>query len=156
VTEEIKLLFDECVGKPVMERLATWLAAAPEKTLLGHILDYQRQGTHDEVWVPQVATEGWVVITADRGRRGKRSKGEKLPILCRSFGITHVMLSSSIHNRSGFEKCQAILAVWPEIVKLPAAPKGSGHLLRVTKTVKGERIELMQLYPSLPPEPQDG
>src|SRR5262245_57359260 len=108
-----------------MEQLAGLLAVAPEKTCLRHVLEFQSQGVFDEVWVPQIAAEGWIIITADRGKRGRQGKGEKLPLLCRRFAITHVMLSAAIHRKNGFEKTRAILAAWPDIAKLPGEPRGS-------------------------------
>src|SRR4051812_28060551 len=113
-----------------MQALAALLASAPEKPDLRHVLDFQAQGVHDEVWIPQVAAEGWIIITGDRGKRGKQSKGEKLPILCRKYDITHVMFSGTLQHKSGFEKNRAIVGAWPELVKLPGEPKGSGWLLR--------------------------
>lgn len=147
MTSLLRLLFDECVGKPTMLAIAELLVAEPEKPDLQHVLDFQSQGVRDEVWVPKAATEGRIIITADRGKRGG---GAKLPLLCRRYGITHVMLSATLHHRKGFEKAAAILTVWPELAKLPNVPKGSGYSLRLT-SAGGPHLVLVYS----PPPPGD-
>ena len=65
-----RFLFDECVGKPVMESIRQFLQSEAE---FAHICDYLQQGVLDAGWVPRIAAEGgWVVITADGGKQSKR------------------------------------------------------------------------------------
>jgi len=149
VSETLKLLFDECVGKAVLPKIAELLAISEKQPDLAHVLQFQEQGVHDKEWIPLIAEEGWIVVTADRGKRGKKSKGEKLPLVCRQFGVTHVMLSSSIHHKSNFDKIRILLEVWPEIMDLVKAPRGSGYLLRLTTA---GHAQLAQVY-SPPSEP---
>jgi hypothetical protein len=47
VTSTLKLLFDECVGKPIMEHMFRIVAIGPEKPEFRHIVDYQKQGALD-------------------------------------------------------------------------------------------------------------
>lgn len=149
MTTELRLLFDECVGTPTLGLLKSVLATAPEKPCLRHILEFQSQGVHDEVWLPRISKDGWIIVTADRGRQGRTGKGEKLPVLCRQYDVTHVMLSKTIHHWNSFQKFRCIMAVWTDIARLASAPKGSAHLLRV---VKDDRVALVCLD-SRPAEP---
>jgi hypothetical protein len=141
-------MFDECVGKPIMESMFQIIAAStadPEKPEFRHIVDHQKQGALDADWVPKVASEGWIVITADRG---KRCGGAKLPQLCRLHGITHVMLSASLHSMASPEKVGAIMSVWSDLVKLRSEPRGSGYSLRLSTSL---RVTLLRVYePPIP------
>lgn len=102
-----------------------------ERPELRHILEFQQQGVWDEQWIPRVASEGWILITADRGKKGSK-KGEKLPRLCVRHRITHVVLSAGIHRRKSFEKVLAILSVWYELLQLRDVPPGSRYQLEPT------------------------
>ncbi|MHB1421905.1 MAG: PIN-like domain-containing protein [Gemmataceae bacterium] len=124
MSAKLRLLFDECVGKPILDAVATYLAASEQKPDLSHVLDFQQQGIFDETWIPRIAAEGWIVITADRGKRGGRSKGEKLPFVCQQFGVTHILLSARVHEKTTFEKVRLLLQVWSEVADLVNAPRG--------------------------------
>jgi hypothetical protein len=144
VSQKLKLLFDECVGKPILSAVAGFLATSEQKPELSHILDFQEQGTPDSTWIPQVEAEGWIIITADRD---KRCKEEKLPLVCRQFGITHIMLSARVHHKKNFEKACLILEVWSDVAGLIMEPRGSGFSLRLTQ---GGHANLVKLYGPLP------
>ena len=79
-----KFLFDECLGKPMMEELRKLV---PEGCEFAHILDHFSSGTHDDEWIPAMKEQGWVVISADSGKN-RPSKGGKLPRLCKENEIT--------------------------------------------------------------------
>jgi hypothetical protein len=125
-----RLLFDECIGKPIVVCFGRLLELAhdDEKAELTHVLDFQKQGIWDEVWVPQIKSEGRIVITGDGGRGGV-SKGEKLPRLCARYGITHVILSPKMHVRKSFRKMISVLSVWHQIITLNEVDPGSRHFL---------------------------
>ena len=122
----LKLLFDENFGRPTVEKLRQFLAGTEPAPELANVVDYLGGGK-DEVWIPRLRAEGWIVITADRGRR---SGGVKLPGLCVAHGVTHVLLSKSVHHSSQFEKARAVLAVWPELGAAALAPAGTRFVLR--------------------------
>jgi hypothetical protein len=124
----MKLLFDENFGRPLLEALKTLVAFSRERPEVRHILELQRAGAKDSEWVPLLATDGWIVLTCDRGK----SAGPKLPQLCRVYGITHVLISGALHNSPQFEKARAVLAVWPELLALADEPKGERYSLRYT------------------------
>jgi hypothetical protein len=122
----MKLLFDENFGLPLVQALKGLLAFSRELTEAQHIIEMHRSGAKDSEWVPQVATGGWIVLTADRGR----SSGAKLPQLCRAAGITHVLISGKLHNSPQFEKARAVLVVWPQLVTIASEPPGGSFSLR--------------------------
>jgi hypothetical protein len=131
----LKLLFDECIGEPVMKHLASLVATGPVQAEFLHVRRLLLEGIPDSEWVPKIAANGWIVISADRGKRNRRERrDEKLPYLCRLHSITDVLLSASVHQYSNFDKGRAILAVWDEIAALPAQPAGSRWSLRKAGT----------------------
>jgi hypothetical protein len=97
VTTKPKLLFDECVGKPLVDHLRSLLALAvlENDAEVSHILDIYGQGKLDSEWIPEIAAQAYIVITGDLGRKG----GAKLPRLCVQYGITHVLLSPAMGSR---------------------------------------------------------
>ena len=136
----IKLLFDECLGKPLLkdvQKLLAWDDPPPE---FGHLLDYFTQGVCDSVWIPLVAKDGWVIITADRA---KKSKKIKLPEICLNFKITHILLTGSIVRLKQSQKANAIIAVWEDIKKCPTAPKGSRFNLQMSHQGKPRLKQLI-------------
>ncbi len=78
-----RFLLDECLGKPIIEPLSKLIGMGKgEKPEVRHVLEFTAMGTRDEVWIPQIAREGWTVITVDGGRTPNKQRGEKLPRLC--------------------------------------------------------------------------
>ena len=95
-----------------------------------HISDKFRIGAKDADWLPAIARQGWVVITSDQGTA---TGGPKLPKLCVTHEITHVLLSGRVHGLRTFEKLTALQSVWGKIVTVvvPSKP-GSGFRLKAT------------------------
>lgn len=120
-----RFLFDECLSRPAVAELTTikQIQSASLVDLLG------RQGALDSEWIPRIAAEGrWVVITADGGKQ--RSRGGKLPRICREQGVTHVIVSSKIHAMRTQEKLEILLKVWDQIERVAEAPPGTRFKLR--------------------------
>lgn len=129
--EKLKLLFDENFGQPLVHALANLLAFYESPLQVEHLIHYVgRHGERDDVWIPLLAKEGWIVITADLGRCG----GLKLPRICAAEKVTHVLLSGSLHQRKQFEKARAILVVWPELIDAATEPKGTRFKLQLGPT----------------------
>lgn len=102
-----------------------------------HIIDRFAAGAKDDAWIPAIAAAGgWIVITADAGKRPTRGEA-KLPKLCREFRITHVVLSAALHIRPASMKAAAIAQLWPEIIRLGECRAGTRFNLRY-KTLKGK------------------
>lgn len=129
----IRFFFDECLSRPVVEtQITDSLRLYGSDAEVAHLLTkFGRQGVKDSEWVAQLAREGsWVVLSVDQGRRSKKS--EKLPSICRAFGVTHVMLSSSIHRRNMYVKAMAIENHWEKLLGLAAVPRGTGYQIKIS------------------------
>jgi hypothetical protein len=125
----VKLLLDECLGHPLVEDLAKLLSWDHPQPTIHHLSRYFSAGTVDSVWIPQISAEGWIVLTGDRGK----NKGDKLPAICVQYGVTHILMGSSLLHVRQIQKVTAIVAVWEEIKKCPDAPKGSRFTLRLNE-----------------------
>ena len=111
----------------------------PLKSLVGfqrdgpkicRIREFVGGGIDDQEWVPKLRAEGWVVISADRG---KQCGGAKLPQVCAAHEVTHVLLSSALHQMQQFEKMRAILSCWPQLCQLHQEPNGTRFRLRLSQ-----------------------
>jgi hypothetical protein len=122
----MKLLFDENFGRPMVEALKQVVAFSRDPVEVRHIIELRHGGRGDNEWVPEVAGNDWLVLTCDRGKRA----GPKLPQLCREAGLTHVLISGSLHNSPQFEKARAVLVVWPALVEAASATAGTRFSLR--------------------------
>lgn len=127
---QARLLFDECIGKPHVECLANLVAFEQDedRPLIKHLLDFQGQGVRDEEWIPRMAAEQWMLITADRGRK-RRGKGEPLSRVCVREGVTHIILSAVVQRRRSFEKMLTVLSVWYEVLAAYEEPRGSRFVI---------------------------
>ncbi len=96
--------------------------------MVGHLMDYFKAGTCDSVWIPKVAAEGWIIITADRGRA---SNGVKLPSICAEYKVTHILMSGAMHKLKQSQKANAIISVWEQIKQCDLAPRGSRFIMRL-------------------------
>jgi hypothetical protein len=137
VSQTIRLLFDDCLSKHAVEALKGLAAFSQGSTEFGHLVDFNLGGEIDDDWIPKIASEGWTVVTTDRGK--KPSRGGKLPLLCQLHDVTHVMLSGTIHKRNTFEKIRAMFDVWPQLLRTQQEARGCGYLIRATG---GQRARL--------------
>ncbi len=127
-----RLLFDECIGKPVMVKVRDLIPPGIE---FYHIVDKYTAGEKDEDWIPKLGTEGgWVVITSDAGRNSK--VGQKLPELCLIHRVTHVILSGTLSQKTTLEKITFIAAAWSFFEDVFSSPQGSRYFMRL-RTPKG-------------------
>ena len=102
-------------------------------------------GTKDTVWIPQIARESdWVVITTDRGRRSAVT--EKLPKICRAYGVTHVTLSRGLHRRNMYYKALAIQSHGEKLLELENVARGAGYTIKMT----GKHFNIAQVTDSPP------
>jgi hypothetical protein len=133
VTQPIQFLFDECLGRPVVEgQIAESLKFYGADAIVAHIFAKFQPGTPDKIWISEIAREGnWIVITADRGIHSRME--EKLPLICREFNITHIMLSRGLHKRNIYYKALAIESSWSEIIATASAPPGTGFVLSMSE-----------------------
>jgi hypothetical protein len=108
------------------------------------VVEIQRSGIADKVWIPKIASEGgWIVVSADRGKSNREKFSEKLPYLCRAHRVTHVLLSARVHELTLFAKGQALVAIWPEFLKVKSALAGTRFMLK--KRDRGDGFQLVNV-----------
>jgi hypothetical protein len=143
LSDPIRILFDENFGKPVVAKFLDWYEE--EKVEIAHIFQFAKSGETDDVWIPRLATGGWLLITTDRA---KRCGGPKLPDLCRDHGVSHVLVGATIQKAKQFERVRAILAVWPRVILAAKYPtKGTRFSLRYDSE---KRVILIQSVDNRP------
>ena len=131
ISPVICILFDECLGPPLLDPIRRHAAFDPRRIEIEHILTLQRDGVPDEDWIPHRAAEGWVLVTSDGGKGGNsREKGRKLPRVCWEQRMTHVILSPNIHQLPAIRKAEAIYAVFGDLLLTPEYPRGSRFSVR--------------------------
>lgn len=139
MNDPIKLLFDEGIGRPMMEKMCDLVRITNPNVEFKHLLDFQKEGVADRIWIPQYAKDGWVLVSTDRHGKSSKGDGGNLPLLCRGHKMTHVLLGTAVHKMNQERKSVAILSVWPEIQSQAVpAPPGSRFIIRKF----GERIKL--------------
>lgn len=106
---------------------------------------------NDRDFLPQLAEEGWVVVSADRGKNS--AKSDRLPLICVELRITHVLFSRGAHKLTTFGKYRAIIDNWEDLAKTADAPKGSGYSIRRTSGEHGKTILVHVASPSPMVEP---
>lgn len=113
--------------------------------VIEHVNDFFAQGTYDDVWIPAISQDSrWIVITSDRAKG--RSKGGKLPQLLKRNGIRHVVMSTTLHMKSGDEKVSILRSIWGQIEEVRHSQPGTRHDLRYRKTKNGNMIiQLMEV-----------
>lgn len=92
-----------------------------------HLLQRFPAGTPDEVWIPVIAGEHCVVLTSDRAKRGH---GSPLPVVCVANRVRHVLASGKVHQLGTWDKCRAVMCVWPELLATGGSVPGSRFKLK--------------------------
>ncbi len=135
-----QFLFDECIGKPYVANLREMVPGEPT---LFHLSDLDLLGQLDEEWIPKIAADGWIVVTSDAGKKGL--KGGKLPRLCREHKITHVVLSSTLHQMRAHLKIGALASMWEDLLELRNSKPGTGYKLRYVNKDGGLVLRLVEI-----------
>lgn len=128
----VKLFFDVCaVGPRAIKTIESATDLHALDIEVAHLTSYFPANTPDESWISTISEEGWIVITADRGKHSR--VGEKLPELCLDYQITHVLMSKSINQMSNYHRVAAIIENLDGIILCDEAKKGSRFHLRGTQ-----------------------
>jgi hypothetical protein len=137
----MRLYFDECCSRRLPKELKEFYAADYPDLETCHVLDFYDAGTGDSHWLkPLQENKLWIVITKDHGRNAKK---EKLPVVCKQFGITHIAMSPTIINAGYSVHKNALVSVWEQLSELYKLPPGTQVKLCIG-TMKGDvkRFEL--------------
>jgi hypothetical protein len=138
-----KFFFDECaIGPRAVRDIRSTLELSSHKIIVEHLFTYFKIGTPDDVWIPKIAEEeGWVIITADSGKK----RGPKLPELCVEYEITHVLMSPSIAKLSTYGRIRAFHDNILDLIEASDAKKGTRFRLRRTSGGDGTAVERIDL-----------
>jgi hypothetical protein len=86
-------------------------------------MDDWTPGTPDSQWLEALRQDpSWIVITKDAG---ENSAQEKLPLICREWGITHIVFTPGIISKGFVTQKNAIAAVWEQLFQLHRLPPGT-------------------------------
>lgn len=151
MTQTIRLLFDDCLSKHAVAALAQLAGFSRGEVAVKHLVDFAMAGEDDESWIPRVPSDGWIILTADRG---KKNKGGKLPLICQRCRITYVLLSAALHTKNTFDRMRAILAVWPDLLTVSVDEPGCGYLIRIKNHGRGVQLDPIYRHPDAPEAPK--
>ena len=120
----MQLYFDECCSTRFKIDLPAFFAADFPNLKVSHVLDSYDPGTGDSTWLkPLQEDRSIIVVTADVGRDPSK---EKLPLVCKKLGITHIAFSATLINAGYTKQKSAIASVWAQIVEqVPLLPLGT-------------------------------
>lgn len=141
--QPVKLLLDECLGRPIVNAMSEWLSWGEPKPTIHHLTNYFVPGTLDPDWIPKVKGEGWIIISQDKGSKGRN----KLPQICTECKITHIILAKAVGRMKQREKASAIISVLEDIKKCSDAPAGTRFRLKLNHSGK-PIIEKVTLPPT--------
>lgn len=146
--QPVKLLLDECLGRPLVLDINKMLSWDTPPPIIHHLTNYFKPGELDPDWIPKIANEEWIILTGDRGKKGK----DKLPSICLAYKVTHILMGSSVMKMKQYQKANAIISIWEKIKECADAPKGSRFIMC---SINGRTILKQVILPTiaLPPPP---
>lgn len=119
----LKLLFDECCSPRLPRELRDFYQRDYLDLQIRHLMDDWTPGTPDSQWLETLRQDpSWIVITKDAG---KNSAQEKLPLICREWGITHVVFTPGMISKGFVTQKNAIAGVWEQLFHLHRLPSGT-------------------------------
>jgi len=123
--------FDETFGHPWVITLTNlFLMRRETQPYLKHVFQIVDPGTNDTDLIDSLVGRGdCIIISGDTGRDEPR-----LPQVCQQKNITHIILSSSVHHATKFERARAVIMLWPKILKTFDAPPGSRYQIQKVST----------------------
>lgn len=109
-----RVLIDECVSRRVLDAVNGILAMGrQEQVQFIYLTDFVGScGAKDIEWVPKARAAGYMVVSADMGRR---KRGDKLPELCDLYGVKHVLISPKLKQKGQMAIAMALFACWQGI-----------------------------------------
>lgn len=119
----MKLYFDECCSRKLAKEIKAFYATDHPDLETCHVLDFYDCATAESTWLqPLHDDRAWIAITNDHGRNPKK---EKFHAVCKALGITYIVLTPRLINAGYAEHYKALIAVWPQILKLHMLPPGT-------------------------------
>jgi len=125
----VTFFFDNCISPKHVEMLRVF------KQDVCHLGESFSGNTPDEVWIPEVAKRGWVLVTIDRNIKARPH--ERLAL--QQSKLTSFFLIKGFESQKLLAFAAALLDVWPHIVAA-AEQAQPGSLYSVTFKGKVEPI----------------
>ena len=111
----LKLFFDENMSSLLATELFDFYKIDCPDLVIKHLRDFTRASSPDPEWISLLSKEpGWVVISGDRGVNSTQDL--KLPLICKQYSISLIMLTGGAVKRGKASQRQSIVGVWDEIV----------------------------------------
>jgi hypothetical protein len=119
----VKLYFDECCSRKLAKEIKDRFLGDHSDLETTHVLDFYDRATAESTWLqPLNEDRAWIAITNDHGRNSKK---EKFHTVCKTLGITYVVLTPALISAGYKEHYNALCAVWDDLLKLHTLPPGS-------------------------------
>jgi hypothetical protein len=135
VNGPLKLFFDENMSSLLATELFDFYKIDYPDLVIKHLRDFTRASSPDPKWISLLSKEpGWVVISGDRGVNSTQDL--KLPLICKQYSISLIMLTGGAVKRGKASQRQSIVGVWDEIVSFSKLKAGSTAVLG-NRTIKG-------------------
>lgn len=139
----MKLYFDECCSRKLPKEIKDHFSADHADLETSHVLDFYDRATAESTWLqPLNEDRAWIVITNDHGRNSKK---EKFHTVCKTLGITYVVLTPALINAGYAEHCNALVAVWPDLLMLHTLPPGTRVSLGFDDSKDGVRTYALRM-----------
>lgn len=92
-----------------------------------HLREAFPKRTHDDVWMPEVAKEGWVAVTQDRAIERRPHEAE----VRRRVGLRMIYLPAAFMKMGLWEQAHFLVKMWPVIANAAEGMRpGLGMLLQ--------------------------
>lgn len=114
---------------------------------MAYLPDLVGSGQKDETWVPTLSEQGWIVITADRGKQTKGGATKKLPAICVELEVTHVVFGKSIHELPLNKKLRTLIGLWDDMVNL-VATEAKGVRIQIDRKLNGWDLRIVRKSPT--------
>ena len=141
----VRVLFDECISKPLAKDLAAFLARDFPDVEICHVLDTFKPGTHDARWLDWLTRNAKdsrvmpLVITADRGKKSKLKK-DKLPLICEGLGTPYIALTSGLLKSPSAVHRVILTSAWAQMVEIARRRPPENHSLGMAQAKGGVMI----------------
>lgn len=118
--------------------MAKWLNETVRKWHKGpscevvHKLERFPNNTADDIWVPKLTEENWVVVSADLSHKGY----PKLHLACRDCNKHLIEMNPGLSIGGTFEWIRAILHIWPDLLEISKSNPAQRHRLSYASAAK--------------------
>ncbi len=132
MSKALKLFFDENLSLLLAKEIFEFYKSDYPLLEIRHLTEFTRKGAPDSDWTGLLkAGPNWIVVSADRGVNSRPD--EKLPLICKKYGISCILLSGKLSLKTKAEHKQAIVGAWQQIVAFSGLPKGTEARLCLTQ-----------------------